>query len=569
MKIWNILIRLIKLAMGKRSILYFGFILIIACFDGLFKIISSFLIKDLFQMAENGSSNGLFLLLLKNLLAGGIVLLIQVKATIAYNNEAKRAVAKINQLVYVKSVKLPIRYYDTHHTGDFMSKLMYDANRTGDVFGSRIRRIIMPIIMVIICLIPMFYLCPQVTAGLLVVNCISLVINTFFIKPMKKVSTTLSQTNKGITESLTNILQGVEMIKIFDVKNIILKKYDHSNVLCSKANKKQNGYSAILNGLNNAFNLICSLVFLAVGLYYVQEGKVDVGSIAALYTLYGTFSWYFLQIGRYIPDLINCLVNAERVFQFLDMEEEPETYVENLTNIVENVTVAENTEEVVNTPIEDISSTRPYVSMEHITFGYTEEDKKVLEDFSLSVEKGKSVAITGHSGRGKSTLAKLLLGFYPAQAGKIYIDGESLEQLGLTKLREFIAYVPQDPYLYNVSIAENIAYGRPGTTMEDIIKAAKAANAHDFIKKQAHGYDTLAGERGAKLSGGEKQRIAIARAILKNAPILLLDEATSALDNESEYLVQEAIQSLMKDRTTIMIAHRPSTIATADIVVAM
>jgi len=153
--------------------------------------------------------------------------------------------------------------------------------------------------------------------------------------------------------------------------------------------------------------------------------------------------------------------------------------------------------------------------------------------------------------------------------GKIYIDGISLEKMGLHKLRELIAYVPQDPYLYNVSIAENISYGREGTTMEEIVNAAKVANAHDFILKQSQGYDTLTGERGANLSGGEKQRIAIARAILKNAPILLLDEATSALDNESEYLVQEAIQSLMKDRTTIMIAHRPSTIATADMQVAM
>ena len=139
--------------------------------------------------------------------------------------------------------------------------------------------------------------------------------------------------------------------------------------------------------------------------------------------------------------------------------------------------------------------------------------------------------------------------------------------MGLKKLRDLIAYVPQEPYLYDVSIEQNIAYGKPGASREEIIAAARAANAHEFIMRQENGYDTVAGERGAKLSGGEKQRIAIARAIIKNAPILLLDEATSALDNESEYLVQEAVRNMMKDRTTIMIAHRPSTIATADIVV--
>ena len=553
MKLSKTLIRLIKTMMGKRAFFYFGFILSMAIFGGLFQIISSFLIRDLFTMAENKSSDGLAILLEKNLLEGAIVMVIQVFSTVIYNHEAKRAVAKIIELVYMKSVKLPMQYYETHHTGDFMSKLMYDANRTGDVFGSRLRRVITPVLMVVVYLIPMFYLCPQLTAGLLAVNFISLVVNTFMVKPMKRVSAKMSQMNKGMTQNLTNILQGIEMIKIFAVKDIILQQYDDSNQQCAQTEKKQNWYSAILTALNNAFNLLCSLVFLGLGVYYIGEGVVDLGSLTALYMLYGIFSWHFLQIGRYVPELVNCLVNAERVFEFLDVEEEPNTYVEN----EHQLSVNEGTDQ------------RAYVSMEHITFGYPTSDKKVLSDFSLSVEKGTSVAITGHSGRGKSTLAKLLLGFYPAEMGKIYIDGISLEKMGLHKLRELIAYVPQDPYLYNVSIAENISYGRAGTTMEEIVNAAKVANAHDFILKQSQGYDTLTGERGANLSGGEKQRIAIARAILKNAPILLLDEATSALDNESEYLVQEAIQSLMKDRTTIMIAHRPSTIATADMQVAM
>jgi len=590
MKLSRTLMRLIKTMMGKRAFLYFGFILAMAIFGGLFQIISSFLIRDLFAMAENKTSEGLAILLLNNLMAGAIVMVIQVVSTVVYNHETKRAVAIIIELVYMKAVKLPMEYYETHHTGDFMSKLMYDANRTGDVFGSRLRRIITPILMVVVYLIPMFYLCPQLTAGLLAVNFISLVVNTFMVKPMKRVSSKMSQTNKGMTQNLTNILQGIEMIKIFAVKDIILQQYDDSNQQCAQAEKRQNWYSALLTALNNAFNLLCSLVFLGLGVYYIQQGVVDLGSLTALYMLYGIFSWHFLQIGRYVPELVNCLVNAERVFEFLDVEEEPDTYVEHGqwksvnegTDHIEGLLrqsgslqeqereqVKESGQELMQAKEQLSAMQRAYVSMEHITFGYPTSDKKVLSDFSLSVEKGTSVAITGRSGRGKSTLAKLLLGFYPAEMGKIYIDGISLEKMGLHKLRDLIAYVPQDPYLYNVSIAENISYGRAGTSMEEIVNAAKVANAHDFILKQSQGYDTLTGERGANLSGGEKQRIAIARAILKNAPILLLDEATSALDNESEYLVQEAIQSLMKDRTTIMIAHRPSTIATADIQIAM
>jgi len=182
------------------------------------------------------------------------------------------------------------------------------------------------------------------------------------------------------------------------------------------------------------------------------------------------------------------------------------------------------------------------------------------------------VAIVGESGCGKSTLAKLLLGFYPMEAGSIDVLGNNIRNSSLQEIRELVAYVPQEPYLYEVSIAENIAYGKNNVypeevPMEEIIAAAKVANAHDFIMKLPNGYQTIPGERGNTLSGGERQRIAIARAVIKNAPILLLDEATSALDNESEQLVNEALNRVCKGRTTIMIAHRQSTIDLADEVI--
>ena len=547
--------------MGKWKVVYFGAMIAIALFSGAFKIIASLLVRDLFVMAEKGTIDGLGSLITKNLIFGGITLVLSVSVTIIYNNEAKRAISKLNQLVYMKSVKLPMAYYETHHTGDAMSKLMYDANRTGDVFGSKLRRLLMPMMMVVIYLIPMLYFCPQIAIGLLGVHGLTLLIHSFMIKGMKKISTVMSAANKEMTENITNILQGIETIKIFSAKRTMLRRYDHSNLACVAAERKENDYWAILTAINTALDLLCSLVFLGIGIYYMEQGIVDLGSLTAIYILYGSFSWNFLQIGRYVPDLINCLMNGKRIFEFLDSEEEPETYKE--TSVQEEIEIKEIQGEETRT------IKRNYISMEHISFGYPKSDNKVLEDFSLTVEKGTSVAITGVSGRGKSTLAKLLLGFYPADKGNIYIDGMSLEEMGLHKVRDLIAYVPQEPYLYDVSIGENILYGNPKATKEQIIIAAKAAHAHEFIMKQPSGYDTLAGERGTKLSGGEKQRIAIARAILKNAPILLLDEATSALDNESEYLVQEAIGKLMKDRTTLMIAHRPSTIATADVIVAI
>jgi len=347
-----------------------------------------------------------------------------------------------------------------------------------------------------------------------------------------------------MTERLSNLLQGIEMTKIFSAGTQIVGKYRTTNVDFAKSQKRKNVFSACLEGINAGFDLLCSLAFLGVGIFYVEKGVTTIGSLTAIYAMYGAFSWQFLQIGRYIPELVNCISIASRVFEFLDEKEEPETY-----NIAG-------------------STGKEYIEFQDVTFGYT-KDRKILDHFSLGVKKGTSVAITGTSGRGKSTLAKILLGFYEPEEGRISIGGKSMQELGLKNLRDMIAYVPQEPYIYNVSIKENIAYGNITATDDEIIAAAKAANAHEFIERQENGYDTIPGERGGKLSGGERQRIAIARAVLKNAPILLLDEATSALDNESERLVQDALDNLMKDRTTIMIAHRPSTIASADVSVAM
>ena len=303
--------------------------------------------------------------------------------------------------------------------------------------------------------------------------------------------------------------------------------------------------SKLINDTQYAcFNLICALAFLAVGVIFVEKGMTTVGDLAAIYTMYGMFSWHFLQIGRCYPILMNCIAYAERIFEFLAQDEEPEGYETGDTDTSEE-------------------EEKAYIDFKHLSFSYDKE-RIILDDVSIQLKKGKAYALTGETGKGKSTIAKLLLGFYPLDKGNIYIEGMNMNVSGLKKIRDMIAYVPQEPYLFNMSIKENIRYGKVEATDEEIIAAAKIANAHGFILNQAEGYDTLVGERGDNLSGGERQRIAIARAILKNAPILLLDEATSALDNESEQLVQEALNRLMANRTTLMIAHRPSTIALAD-----
>jgi len=210
-----------------------------------------------------------------------------------------------------------------------------------------------------------------------------------------------------------------------------------------------------------------------------------------------------------------------------------------------------------------VPRTRAAVALEEVSFAYAPEEGNVLKGVSLRVEEGETVALVGPSGGGKSTVFKLLLGFYSPNAGAISILGKGLDQYTLQELRDIIAYVPQNPYLFNGTIAENIGFGHPGASLEEIEAAARAACAHDFIRQFPDGYETMVGERGSHLSGGQRQRIAIARAILRDAPILLLDEATSSLDSESEEQVQLALARLMKNRTTLVIAHRLSTVRDA------
>lgn len=505
-----------------------------------FGTITAFLLKEIINMIQIGDASNLWREVFINVLEGiGVLLLYQV-GYIIYTLEAKKGGANLQKTVFGKAMRLPYDYYENTHSGDFMSKIVYDEERAQGIYGSRFRRVLMPFLMVIFYLIPMFILSWQVTLCLVITCALTLVVNAIFIKPMKKVSGTMSDSHMSLTERLSNIIAGIEQVKMFDLEEEMVDKYVTGNQAFLKQQKKMNVLSAGLEGLNQCFDLVASLIFIAIGIFFVSIGITTIDKLAAVYIMYGSMSWNFLQIGIYIPSMANYLVNAERVFEFLDLPEEPERYA--------GIGKA---------------SKDGYIVLEDVDFSYDGENK-ILKGFSMDIKKGQTVALKGESGKGKSTIAKLLLGLYPIESGRISIAGKAMSEYKLTELRELIGYVPQEPYLYDVSIEQNIAFGRPGATKDEIVAAAKAANAHDFIMKQEKGYDTIAGERGNKLSGGEKQRIAIARAILKNAPILILDEATSALDNESERLVNEALDNLMKDRTTIMIAHRLSTLDRAD-----
>ena len=546
--------------MGKKRFVYLGSIFVMSVTFALFGIMSSLLMKCVVDIAQTGEYERLGYSIVAIVVVGVISLLIYRVATIRYNVEAKRVYGDLSERVLDAEMSLPYSYYEKHHSGEIVSKVSYDLTKMGDIYGSRLRRVVMPY------LIPMFLLSWQLTLCLLAVNSVMMAIELLLLNPMHRISRELSGVNTAMTNRLSDMLQGMEQVRMFPGGRGTVAQFREENHHYEKKNGRKTLYTACLEGSSKGFELLCSLVFLMLGIYYVDKGYTTLGALAAIYTMYASFSFQFLQIGKYIPELVGCLANAQNIFDFLDEVKEPANwYRENGDERVAETAQAETPAgQKTTTGIQHANA----VEIRSIRFSYTGEED-VLRHFSLEVKKGECVAITGASGCGKTTLSKLLLGLYPLGEGDIRVNGMSMQESDLADLRRQIAYVPQEPYLFQGSIAENIRMGRPDATEKEIREAAMQAHAHDFIMEFPEGYDTTVGERGNNLSGGQRQRIAIARAILKDTSIILLDEATSALDNESEQAVNEALRNLQGQKTILLIAHRPSTIELADRVCTM
>jgi len=530
--------------MGKALPPYLlGILLMTVSLRG-FMVVKSFLVRDVFDWLETRSLTGLGDIIVKNMLIGCALLVVYIFTSYLYKIASKKGVKHLKMIVYAKILRLPMGYFENNHSGDLISRAFYDMGQTADIYEAKFRRLVAPMLSAVLYLGVMLYFSVPLALSLAAANLLAMLLNSLYIGRTRQVKREISQKNAAMTEKIGNILNGLGVVKVFGLGRRLTDDYLRDNDELFKRQQRDAKISSELAGINAFFDFFCSFAFLCVGIFFVERGYVSLGVLAAIYSLYSDFSNQFLQVCKYLPGLMGCLASAERVFELLEEAEEPAPYA------------------MPDCPAADGGC----VVMRDIDFGY-DAGRVVLRNLQVQIERNRLTALVGASGRGKSTFGKLLLGFYRPQRGAIYINGQSLYRLGLKQARELIAYVPQEPYIFNTTIGENIRYGRPGAGQAEIERAARLANAHDFIMQRPEGYAAVAGERGSQLSGGEKQRIAIARAILKDAPILLLDEATSALDNANEQLVQRAINNLMRDKTTIMIAHRPTTIAAADRVI--
>lgn len=447
-----------------------------------------------------------------------------------------------NQL-YQKILSLPLGFFSEERKGDIMSRMTSDVNEVEVSIMSSLDMIFKNPIMIIVYLATMLTMSWQLTFFVLVL----LPICGYFIgkvgSSLKKKSTE-GQTQTGeLLSQIEETLGGLRIVKAFNAEKKMNRRF-------SSLNEKIRGTFNRINrrhALAHPMSEFLGTVVIAIVLWY--GGSLILGNnspISAPSFIYYLVIFYSVinpakELSRASYSIQKGLASLERIDKILDAKE----------SIVET-----SCPERLNIDFED------KIEYKNVSFRYAE--KWVLQDINLTIEKGKTIAFVGQSGSGKSTLVDLLPRFYDVQKGELTIDGVNVKNLRLKDIRNLMGNVNQEAILFNDTFFNNISFGVENATMEDVIAAAKTANAHDFIMATENGYETTIGDRGSKLSGGQRQRLSIARAILKNPPILILDEATSALDTESEKLVQEALENLMKNRTTLVVAHRLSTIQKAD-----
>ena len=437
--------------------------------------------------------------------------------------------------------KLSFSYYDNNNSGQMMSKLVSDLFDIAEFAHHGPENLFISLIKIVGSFICLFTINARLAVPLL-----ALVVFMIFFsaRQNKRMQATFMDNRRKIGDvnaSLQDTLAGIRVVQSFANEDVERKKFRRSNENFLLSKKNNYHCMGSFMGGNLFFQGMMYLVTVVYGGWLIASGEMAADDLA-MYALY---------IGIFINP-IQILVELAEMMQ------------KGLSGFKRFAAVMETEPEIVDAPsAEDLRDVKGHVSYDDVSFHYG-QDEDVLSHVSFDIPAGRSVALVGPSGGGKTTICSLLPRFYDVTGGRITIDGKDVSRVTLKSLRSVIGIVQQDVYLFCGTVRENIGYGKPGATLEEIMEAAKKANIHDFIMSLPDGYDTFVGERGTRLSGGQKQRISIARVFLKNPPILILDEATSALDNESERHIQKSLEELAKDRTTITIAHRLSTIRNAD-----
>lgn len=438
--------------------------------------------------------------------------------------------------------ELSFSYYSRNNSGQMMSKLVSDLFDISEFAHHGPENLFISLVKIVGAFIFLVFINKKLALPLIL---LVIVMFVFSFRQNAKMQETFMENRRKIGDvnaSLQDTLSGIRVVQSFANEDIERAKFKKSNEAFLVSKRDNYHCMGSFMSSNLFFQGMMYLVTLVYGGYLIAQGEMQTADLA----MYALYIGIFISPIQILVELVEMMQKGLSGFRrFLDVME-TESEIRDADNAAE------------------LTDVKGHVRYDHVSFHYSDDETPVLSDISIDIPAGRSIALVGPSGSGKTTICSLLPRFYDVTGGSITVDGKDIRGLTLKSLRSQIGMVQQDVYLFDGTIKDNIAYGKPGASDEEIIKAAKCASIHDFIMELPDGYDTYVGERGTRLSGGQKQRISIARVFLKNPPILILDEATSALDNESERWIQKSLEELSKNRTTITIAHRLSTIRDAD-----
>lgn len=509
-------------------------------------VILAFGMKFVIDFSVNGQSN-----LLRTsvyILGSGMILLVTMYVFFSYTfrTSIRRTMTDVKKRIFRQIQRMPVDHFDKTHSGDAVSTLNHDQFLMEMVYGGHLRNVITSVMTGMYSAIFMTILDWRISIFLIIFALLATAVNSKFARIGKKIAKEQSENNAVLAKVMLEVFHGLSVFKFYS--NFIYPKFEKTNSVLVNLGMKATQEGAKQQQFNTLIHWLNFTTLLFISAYMVVNNLTSLGNVVAIMQLYAGVSIMFNTLGRLIVQLQNSIVGTERVLKMLSLQTEGEEQVSRSERQLEELTEC-------------------IINFSSVTFSYG--DKKILDNVNASISKNQSIALVGTSGSGKSTLAKLMMRFYDTDSGDILLFGKSISQYNHKDLRDLIAYVPQDTYLFNTSIRENIRMGRLNASDQEIIEAAKLSQIHDYITTLPDQYDTKVGEKGIRLSGGQRQRIGIARAILKPSPIFVLDEATSALDSENESKIQDIIQSLSQSRTVIIIAHRLSTIVQSDKIIVM
>lgn len=466
--------------------------------------------------------------------------------SVVSNIAANKTIHDIRKEAFDKLNTLPLKYYDSTSHGDIISRLTNDIEAISDGLFQGITQVMSAMVIIIGCFIFMLFINVWITMVVVLITPLCFFIATFIAKSSKRMFAEQSKTVGDLNGYVEEIIGNQKMVKAFGYEEQSFEHFKKINAKLYVAGQKAQWYSSLTNPTTRFINNLAYVAVTVLGAFMSLRGIITVGNIASFITYSNQFAKPINEITAIATQIQSAFASAERVFILIDQ--------------IPEIPILE--------PEEVLSNCEGNVSFQNVSFSYRPE-VPLIQNLNLEARKGDTIAIVGPTGSGKTTLVNLLMRFYDVNNGEIKIDGKNIYHMNRDNLRKSIGMVLQESWLFAGTIAENIAYGKPDASVEEIMNAAKSAKAHSFIKRLPNGYDTMIDEDGGNLSQGQKQLLTIARVMLIDPPMLVLDEATSSIDTRTEIIVQKAFTKMMQGRTSFVIAHRLSTIKEANQILVM